>query len=699
MKRRFPGFVNVKLFSKKIKNMNRFNLTAEKKHKFKLWIGIMIAEIESNNVEIQRNDKNDCVYTENNVLNESNLQQYCLKSSFCTVFTFYLVILNYTIGIGYLAIPYAFQQSGIIFGSLIVVFASLILYHNVLMLAESSQQEMQLRLYFKNPYFHCPEVSTFRFGSVKSRNRSRSIEVTEAKQGSKQDYNLAALYSKISKIIRNSEKAPILNGSSSKACYNKSKKTSRSVFLDGDVETKEETDEFIEDNDNEGDNSYDENPFDNCENERSEDNNNHLKELEVNDLANEFLGFYGKLTYELTLIFLTYAGLLAYTQVFNSCFISQIWPTAPTFAPPLLFLLLVIPLSCFDVAEHVSVQLVMSILRFLSLLVLFLGTIFAIFVDPLVGRKFGFNLDSSSSFKTQSSHNLNYVVNNYYLKHIIKQQTFQISSNNKFFNVETATSISPLLSNYCSGFGIVFTIIIFSQLFQHSVPALIRPLSDDLKKQTPTIFKYALFTSTIIYIAIGCACVICFGDNVNQFVNLNFVAFQWGMQATNNEKKSFKMYLISFFSSFVVCFPACDSISMFPMLANKLASNLAKFFQTNSKQMAEQSFEFSTSSTAKSTKLKVYWIIIASLPPIVASLFIKNLIFSLQIAGLCGIIVALIIPALLKRKSQFRVSLIPLIMQTKTAFSISFSSPMYTFLVLSLGFISFLIAIFQIVTN
>lgn len=90
-------------------------------------------------------------------------------------------------------------------------------------------------------------------------------------------------------------------------------------------------------------------------------------ELEVTDLVHEYLGPYGRTTYQGGLMMLTYVGLLAYAQVFNSSFNSQIWRTPSMHASPLLFAAIVVPLSCCDLSEQIAVQVLMSLLRFLSL--------------------------------------------------------------------------------------------------------------------------------------------------------------------------------------------------------------------------------------------------------------------------------------------------------------------------------------------
>jgi hypothetical protein len=106
-------------------------------------------------------------------------------------------------------------------------------------------------------------------------------------------------------------------------------------------------------------------------------------------------------------------------------------------------------------------QIVMSLLRFLSLSILFFGTIIAWRIDLTTGG-------SSATVGPTPS-----------VPHVHVQLV------------------------RLSGFSIMFTTAIFSQLFQHSVPGLIRPLDSNDKKHVALIFGCALVTTASIYISTG----------------------------------------------------------------------------------------------------------------------------------------------------------------------------------------------------
>ena len=95
----------------------------------------------------------------------------------------------------------------------------------------------------------------------------------------------------------------------------------------------------------------------------------------------DLLGSKGFVLFQAALSVLTYVGLLAYTQVFIQSFKSEIWPGAPSVIPNLIFGLLVVPLSCCDLAEQITAQVLMSCLRFLSLGLLVAGALAAFSVN------------------------------------------------------------------------------------------------------------------------------------------------------------------------------------------------------------------------------------------------------------------------------------------------------------------------------
>lgn len=245
----------------------------------------------------------------------------------------YAFTVNYILGVGCLGIPYAFLKCGILLGSLLVIILSVVSYMTVMWVALSFQQEELMNSYLSNsnPFILSPVLSKKRSPVPSNTNMSEELVPINAPSGLR-----ANLYSSISNF------SSVL---SQTAEQKEAKKLARAEK--GKLLIQEKRKER-------GKNRWSVEHHDPAT-------------VEVTDLALEYLGPFGKLAYQSSLMMLTYVGLLAYTQVFNSSFVSQVWPGASPHVPALLFGLIVVPLSCFDLADQVTVQVLMSLLRFISL--------------------------------------------------------------------------------------------------------------------------------------------------------------------------------------------------------------------------------------------------------------------------------------------------------------------------------------------
>lgn len=158
---------------------------------------------------------------------------------------------------------------------------------------------------------------------------------------------------------------------------------------------------------------------------------------EVIDLVEFYLGRFQKFIYQVSLMALMYIGLLAYSQVFCGA-IAAVFPSHGnlTGLPQLIFGLMVIPLSCMDLEEQLAMQSLMAAVRFLAISVIVLGSTFA--------------LCSDQSNSTRQSP--------------------------PFFAPEEEIDCGMSYTVCFQGFGVAFSTCMFSQLFQHSIPGLLRPL-------------------------------------------------------------------------------------------------------------------------------------------------------------------------------------------------------------------------------
>lgn len=191
------------------------------------------------------------------------------------------------------------------------------------------------------------------------------------------------------------------------------------------------------------------------------------KSYEVTELAYKFIGPFGKYGYQLSLAILMYAGLLAYAQVFVSSVLLMIpseyhysWMDAVIAS---VFAVLVVPLSTMELTEQVFVQTVMALTMQVSIGVIVASCVVAIYMDPSDGDR-----------DVESDDGPPYVAD------------------------------SVRFADF-SNFGLMLSTSLFSQLFQHSVPGLIRPLSVRNRKGPVVrkIFGSALLLTTLMYVLLG----------------------------------------------------------------------------------------------------------------------------------------------------------------------------------------------------
>jgi len=132
-------------------------------------------------------------------------------------------------------------------------------------------------------------------------------------------------------------------------------------------------------------------------------------------------------------------------------------------------------------------------------------------------------------------------------------------------------------------------------------------------------------------------------------------------------------------SGVVVMFPALDTISVFPLIANTLGNNLLaasgpaflkwiahhlpthrpswsmiqrRIYRRSSASFHELPAQVRKELVQRASKIAtVFWRLVAALPPLLGSLWATDLSFSLLLAGVAGIYVAFFAPSLLQLAS------------------------------------------------
>jgi len=360
--------------------------------------------------------------------------------------------------------------------------------------------------------------------------------------------------------------------------------------------------------------------------------------VEVIDLVKLFLGSRHTLLYQASLMCLMYVGLLAYAQVFESS-LQSLLPSVKSQSTAwlsVLFGILVVPLSCMDLDEQFFVQAICAFVRFLSIGLMVIGSVVAILFD----------FKDSQQFSEGIAHN------------------FSTSDTGALPSPPYFAPPKKDMMSYTSdmnGFAIMFSTAVFSQLFQHSVPGLIRPLSD--KKKVKTIFGSALFTTFSMYLILGTTAAAYFGSQTKESINLNFANFMYGLNEETSSPIMLTLCKIS--SSIILYFPALDTISVFPLIASTLGSNLfaskvgtvdliLKFMIPESPCCGDTEIKLSQKKRGeRATKIAIiFWRLVASIPPIIGSIWVKDLSLSFRFAGISGLYIAFFIPALLQLSSK-----------------------------------------------
>ena len=239
----------------------------------------------------------------------------------------------------------------------------------------------------------------------------------------------------------------------------------------------------------------------------------------------------------------------------------------------------------------------------------------------------------------------------------------------------------------------------------------------------------SLLTTLTFYLLLGSSAASFFGANTRSSVNLNFASFTMGFD--RDDTSIFILTPIRIAANIVVLFPALDTISVFPLIANTLGNNLCStavgpktikcvaqflhmldvvgrrlqallFGDTRNDgerllghpsysrlSSEERNLLFARSSRATT----LFWRLAAALPPLFGSLVAADLSFSLLLAGAAGVYVAFFAPSLLQLRS---ISLGETHVNRRTIFQGWYSWPYFCYPVLAFATFSLGAVLIQI---
>ena len=319
------------------------------------------------------------------------------------------------------------------------------------------------------------------------------------------------------------------------------------------------------------------------------------RRIEVNELVQIFLGKPARRVYEVLLCIYMIGALWSYSAVFSQSMEGQLPISAignNYLAYLGLFALIVVPLTCLEMTELKPLAIALAIFRFVSLTLMMLTSILAMYAYPYVPAT-----DGAQPISTDTSAP-------YY------------------------SDIKPVVF---AGLATIFPVALFSQIFHHSVPGLAHPLQD--KAKTPTVFTAVLMTTFALYAGLGICVGLYFGSGVDEVATLNWVDYSGERGVARGDRT----WIASVISYTIVLFPPIDIISAFPLNAITLANNI-----------------MSASIPPHLTTQRRYIIpfrLVAALLPLVGAAFVRSLDSILHYTGCVGVLIAFLYPVVMQWKS------------------------------------------------
>mmetsp|Transcript_1267 Transcript_1267/g.2746 ORF Transcript_1267/g.2746 Transcript_1267/m.2746 type:complete len:618 (+) Transcript_1267:136-1989(+) len=318
------------------------------------------------------------------------------------------------------------------------------------------------------------------------------------------------------------------------------------------------------------------------------------RKFEVNSLCRVYLGKSGLHIYTASICLYVYCTLWAYTCVFASAM-------STAFATPfsnsndanylifaIVFASMVVPMSCMEMHEQVTVQVLMTGARFL-MLGLMVGTSRICAED--VRREGGGSFVEAPMFE-----------------------------------LEGIASMAPIM--------------VFAHIYHHSIPGLAHPVAD--KKKLSGIFRSTAVFSTLAYSFIGLILGSHFGKNIDQSSNLNWKSFTGGTAVYDDDGEVVSIaWWAKAISLYVLCFPALDVISAFPLNAITLGNNM--MVSAYGKRIHE---------VEKNKCIRTQFRLLASVPPILFGILQRQLGKITDYAGTTGFVIGFSFPALLYLRSR-----------------------------------------------
>lgn len=321
------------------------------------------------------------------------------------------------------------------------------------------------------------------------------------------------------------------------------------------------------------------------------------RKFEYVELCRIFLGAKGEKAYIAAVTISIFAQLWGYTSVFSSAMATAA-PISKDFGRDytmytLIFGSIVVPLSCLDLKEQVQFQMFLTFCRF-------------VVIGLMVMTAFTAGVDGTTS-----------------------------TTHEKVYFIGTDGPEGASLVDF-SGFYEMFSVLVYAAMFHNAIPVLSEPVAD--KRTLNIIFRDGFVVCGAAFWVIGYVIAWYFGDHIEQSANLNWEYFVGGTGRQSPDGKWVDVAIwAKALSIFVLCFPAVNIVSAYPLNAVVLGNNLlTKLCGPNE----------------TSRHKKTFFRLVSSFPPVFGALFVRDLGIITSYAGILAIITVLCFPALMHLSSK-----------------------------------------------
>jgi hypothetical protein len=341
------------------------------------------------------------------------------------------------------------------------------------------------------------------------------------------------------------------------------------------------------------------------------------RKFEMNVLCRVFLGKRGLRVFTLFLSLYMCGTLWAYTSVFSSAMARQfpifavsdnadlgnvlfgLVSTAGTSSESLnyvcyaiLFGCMVVPLSCLELDEQVPLQVFLTGCRFVMFFLMLWTS--------------GMCADDIAT-----------------ISELTKGTMQEVLIDNEIENFRW------------SGAAKTLPILIFANIFHHSIPGLTHPAAE--KRKMGGVFLATNLFTTIAYLILGLTLASAFGKGIEQSSNLNWSFFHANTGQLDSQGNIVgAAWWTRAVSMYIILFPAIDVVSAFPLNAITFGNSL--FGAAYGKRIHE---------VEDNRWLRTAFRLLASIPPIIFGILVRELGVITDYTGTTGFMIGLIFPALL----------------------------------------------------